>query len=208
MNNPFFSVIVPEHNAEEYMRKGLDSIKAQTFTDYELIIVCDSCTDHTAEIAKEYTDKVFEIEAGRCAHARNKGLDEAQGEWVLFMDDDDYFYDEFVFELIAEYVDPKIDVLAFDFIWGERGYTTCTKNQVWTAVWNKAWRRDFLEEIGARFPDWAHSDDDGFNKYCLPKARVSILNMGLYYYNFLRPGSLTWQMQKGLISWDFPGRAE
>lgn len=44
---PFFSVIVPEHNSEKFMRKGLDSIKQQTFKDYELIIVCDACTDNT-----------------------------------------------------------------------------------------------------------------------------------------------------------------
>ena len=63
MSKPFFSVIVPEHNSAEFMRKGLESIKAQSFTDYELIVVCDACEDNTAEIAREYTDKVFEIEA-------------------------------------------------------------------------------------------------------------------------------------------------
>ena len=47
---PFFSVIVPAYNSAEYIRKGLDSIKEQAFTDYELIIVCDSCTDNTEEI--------------------------------------------------------------------------------------------------------------------------------------------------------------
>ena len=85
---PFFSVIVPEHNSEKFMRKGLDSIKEQTFTDYELIIVCDACTDNTVNIAKEYTDKVFEIDKKRCGAARNLGLDNAKGQWILFMDDD------------------------------------------------------------------------------------------------------------------------
>ena len=57
MGAPFFSVIVPEHNSAEFMRKGLDSIRDQSFTDYELIVVCDACSDNTAEIAREYTDR-------------------------------------------------------------------------------------------------------------------------------------------------------
>ena len=54
MKKPFFSVIVPEHNSAEWMRKGLNSIRWQSFTDYQLIIVCDRCTDDTAKIAEEY----------------------------------------------------------------------------------------------------------------------------------------------------------
>ena len=91
MNKPFFSVIMPTHNGEEYIRKSLESIRFQTFTDYELIIVCDKCEDNTEAITREYTDKVFVIDAGRCALDRNKGLDEATGEWILFIDDDDWF---------------------------------------------------------------------------------------------------------------------
>ena len=53
-----FSIIIPAHNAAEYIRKGLDSIKSQSYKDYELIVVCDACTDNTEAIAREYTDKV------------------------------------------------------------------------------------------------------------------------------------------------------
>ena len=51
MSNPFFSVIVPAHNSAEFIRKGLESIKNQEFDDYELTVVCDACTDDTAEVA-------------------------------------------------------------------------------------------------------------------------------------------------------------
>ena len=50
---PFFSVIIPAHNSAEYIRKGLDSIKEQSFTDYELIVVCDACTDKTVHVARD-----------------------------------------------------------------------------------------------------------------------------------------------------------
>jgi len=207
MNKPFFSVIMPTHNGEEYIRKSLESIRVQTFTDYELIIVCDKCDDNTEAIAREYTDKVFVIDAGRCALARNKGLDEATGEWILFIDDDDWFMDSMVFQTIADTVGKQgEDVLAFSFFWKGHGVARNRKDHLWTAVWNKCWRREFIERIGARFPDWAHSDDDGFSKFCHPKAKIAFLDQCLYFYNFMREGSLTWQIENGLISGDFPGK--
>ena len=205
MNKPFFSVIVPEHNAAEYMRKGLDSIRSQTFTDYELIIVCDSCTDNTAEIAREYTDKVYEIDAKRCGFARNKGLDEANGEWILFMDDDDWFMDTMVFQTLADTVGKQDeDILAFSFFWKGHGVKQNTVNHLWTAVWNKAWRKEFIDRIGARFPDWIHSDDEGFSRITHHRAKIAFLNQCLYYYNFMRPGSLTWQIDQGLLDGTIP----
>ena len=62
MSKPFFSVIVPAHNSETYIGRGLVSIRNQTFTDYELIVVCDSCTDNTEEIAKEYGARTFAVD--------------------------------------------------------------------------------------------------------------------------------------------------
>ena len=72
-NKPFFSVIIPAHNSQAYIRKGLESIRQQRFTDYELIIVCDACTDDTELVAKAYTDKVIVTEYGLDGMARNAG---------------------------------------------------------------------------------------------------------------------------------------
>ena len=88
MSKPFFSVIVTEHNSAEWMRKGLDSIADQSFRDYELIVICDRCTDNTAEIAKSYDARVpeitvLEVDFGRAGLSRNRGLDIARGECVL-----------------------------------------------------------------------------------------------------------------------------
>ena len=206
VKKPFFSVIVPEHNSAEFMRRGLDSIRMQTFKDYELIVVCDSCEDRTAEIAREYTDKVFEIQAKRCGFARNKGLDEATGEWILFMDDDDWFPDEYVFQTIAENVGKENeDILAFGFYWQGYGYRRNTPERMYTAVWNKAWRKEFIDRIGARFPeDWLHSDDEGFSRITHHRAKIAYLDANLYYYNFMRPGSLTWQIENGMLDRTIP----
>ena len=202
---PFFSVIVPEHNSAEFMRIGLNSIKAQTFKDYELIIVCDSCEDNTAEIAREYSDKVFEIDAKCCASARNKGLDEAKGTWILFMDDDDWFWDDLAFQIIADNVGKnEEDILAFGFGWPPYGVKFNTPSRLYTAVWNKCWRREFIERIGARFPEWKHSDDEGFSRLTHHRAKIAYMNECLYYYNFMRPGSLTWQIENGLLDGTIP----
>ena len=213
MNKPFFSVIVPEHNSAEWMRTGLDSIRAQTFKDYQLIIVCDRCADNTAEIAEEYLkvgDTMLEIDNGCCAAARNAGMDFATGKWILFMDDDDWFNTDKAFELIAaeiakyEKQEQTIDILAFGFYWDGIGYRMNSPERLYTAVWNKCWRREFIERIGARFPMWKHSDDEGFSRLTHKKAHIRYLDANLYYYNFMREGSLTWQIENGLIDGHIP----
>ena len=206
MSNPFFSVIVTEHNSAAFMEKGLDSIADQSFRDYELIVICDNCEDNTAEIAKEYDKRVPEItvvetDFGRAGLARNKGLDIAHGEWVLWMDDDDWFLHEFAFEMIADFIKEhqkakyEFDILAYSFIWKEVGFARNTQNRVWPAIWNKAWRREFIGD--ARFPDWKHSDDYGFAVKVHPKARFVFWDQPFYYYNFMRAGSISEQIKNG-----------
>ena len=73
-----FSVIVPAHNAEKTLSKCLQSIKEQTFKDYEIIVVCDSCVDDTYEIAKLYTNKVYKCEYRSDGPTRNVGLEHAK----------------------------------------------------------------------------------------------------------------------------------
>ena len=191
---PFFSVIVPTHNAEAYIRKGLDSIRDQHFKDYELIVVCDSCKDRTAEIAREYTDKVIEVEYGRDGLARNAGIDAAAGTWLLFMDDDDWFLHEYVFTMLShtlELID--LDILLFDFIWKGKGYAT-QESRRFIAVWNKVWRREYLGNV--RFNDKQFVSDVDFNEDAFKMSpRVGHVAQPFYYYNYMREGSLSWALE-------------
>ena len=193
---PFFSVLVTAFNSAEFIRVGLDSIKSQEFKDYELIIVCDKCVDNTAEVAREYTEKVYEIDHDIDGSSVNKALDEARGEWVLFMDDDDHYLPG-AFGIIAEELKNlyDIDILAYGFEWKGIGIAKQSPQRLYPAVWNKAWRRDFIGEN--RFPNWTHSSDLGFARMMHPRARFAYLNMPLYYYNFMRPGSVSDKIQKG-----------
>ena len=197
MSEPFFSVIVPAHNAETRIRRGLDSIRRQTFTDYELIVVCDDCGDKTVDIAMEYTDKVFEVDWHNCGKTRNKGLDEATGSWILFMDDDDWWQDDSAFQVIAEGIrhGGDFDVLAFGFTFGSNGYVMQYKGHLYIAVWSKAWRRGFIGDT--RFPEVPHSDDVGFAEQTHYRARFRYSIENLYYYNYMRPGSITHKLHTG-----------
>lgn len=91
---PKVSVIVPVYNAEKYLHRCIDSILAQMFTDFELLLIDDGSKDKSGAICDEYADKdsrvrVFHKENGGVSSARNAGLDNARGEWITFVDSDD-----------------------------------------------------------------------------------------------------------------------
>lgn len=196
MNKPFFSVIMSANNARKYIRKGLESIREQDFTDYELIVVADSCTDDTAEVAREYTDLVFCTDFHSCGGARNTGLDHAAGEWVLWSDDDDWYLPG-AFRRIAEEIrkHTEIDILAYGFEWKHRGIALQNWGRKYPAVWNKAWRRDFIGD--KRFPVWCHTEDVEFNRKVYPGAWWVFLPEALYHYEFMRPGSVSDRIKNG-----------
>ena len=199
MRKPFFSVIVPAHNSERYLRKCLHSVKMQTFIDYELIVVCDACTDTTGMIAIDYADKVITTQYGMDGMARNAGIDAAEGEWILFLDDDDWWIHEYVLsELhkVAERLGNKADMITFDFIWKGIGYISNQANRMNIAVWSKAFRRDFVG--GTRFPGIRFTSDKPFmDAICAKRPRVFTMNQLMYYYNYMRVGSQTEIYKRG-----------
>lgn len=98
---PKISVIVPVYNAEQYLPRCIDSILAQTFTGFELLLIDDGSTDNSGDICDEYAKKdnrirVFHKKNGGVSSARNIGLDNAVGEWVAFVDSDDFLNPEFI----------------------------------------------------------------------------------------------------------------
>ena len=101
---PKISVIVPVYNAEKYLHRCVDSILAQTFTDFELLLINDGSKDNCGAICDEYATKdcrvrVFHKENGGVSSARNLGLDNAQGKWITFVDSDDRVEDYYLQEL-------------------------------------------------------------------------------------------------------------
>ena len=189
---------MPAHNAAEYIRKGLHSIRKQIFKDYELIVVADACDDDTALISLDYADKTLVRRYGLDGLARNDGIGAAAGKYILFMDDDDWWIHEYAFDMIAEklVLDP-VDELRFGFIWKGRGYYNQYPLRS-IAVWSKAWRREWIGD--RRFPDTPYWSDVGFDKQMhTGEYRYANLDQALYYYNYLRPGSISWRKENGEI---------
>ena len=197
-NRPFFSVIIPAHNSAEFIRKGLNSIMKQTFTDYELIIVCDKCEDHTADVALGYADKVLIRNYGLDGLARNAGIDAAEGQYLLFMDDDDWWIDEDAFRKIADKIrEEPVDVVLLSFEWDGRGYRNQRGGRVF-AVWAKAWKREFIGDT--RFSAKPYWSDVGFDREMFKKPHIEgYIDDPLYFYNYMRPGSISWRQKVGEI---------
>lgn len=104
---PKISVIVPVYNTEKYLNRCIDSILAQTFTDFELLLIDDGSKDSSGTICDEYAAKdarvrVFHKENGGVSSARNLGLDNAKGEWIAFVDSDDWVKDRYLSAFISK----------------------------------------------------------------------------------------------------------
>ena len=208
MSNPKFSIILPSHNGAERIHVPIQSIINQTFTDYELIIVCDSCTDGTREKVEQLLNhqpgvvQIIDTECYRDGLARNVGLDAATGDWILFIDDDDYFLHEYCLELLADKVGKNgEDVLDFSFIWKTLGYKNPTPEEQFVMVWCRAWKRTFIGDN--RFNDQEYGSDKEFYERMIQNnenVTVTFWHCPIYYYNYMREGSLSWmEKQKTML---------
>ena len=115
MSTPKISVIVPVYNAEKYLRRCIDSILAQTFTDFELLLIDDGSKDCSGAICDEYAEKdwrirVFHKKNGGAAEARNVGIGNARGEWMTFIDADDIVEFNFL-KSISQGFDKEADMI-------------------------------------------------------------------------------------------------
>jgi len=93
---PLFSVVIPTFNNAEFLRKAINSVLNQTYTNFEVIIIDNHSTDHTSELIKGFNDSrlnFYQIKNyGVIALSRNRGVELSSGEWVAFLDSDDYWY--------------------------------------------------------------------------------------------------------------------
>lgn len=194
-----FSVIIPAHNSEKFISKALDSIKNQSFRNFELIVVCDRCTDNTKAIAESYGAKTLEVDFGRDGLSRNAGLDVAQGEYVLYLDHDDEFIHEFVFEEIDRKLrqENEPELLCCSFVWGKIMYARpIAKNgKPFPNVWSKAWKRSWIGDT--RFTDVYSISDYYFCEAMAKKPhRMVVWDFCTVRYNYLFEGSISAEMKR------------
>ena len=209
------SIIIPAYNAEAYLPQCLDSILAQKHQGCEVIVVDDGSTDGTAALLERYPDvKVVHQENHGMSTARNRGLDEARGEYILFVDSDDLLTDGALATLVAEFGGE--DIIAFNArklhdATGEQTYRPTIREPEttdgWTyfcrhrleamdihfvCIWQRAYRRQFLIDNNLRFADGLRrAEDDLFTTQAMLRAKsVRTITDCLYTYR-VRQGSIT-----------------
>lgn len=136
MEIPRFSVIVPVYNAQEYLSKCVNSVLNQTYSDFELLLVDDGSKDNSPVICDNFSQadsrvKVFHIENGGASKARNTGLDHSIGEYIIFLDSDDFWDNKNALCILNEKISvTDCDVLMFgctdwNMVTDEKKVTRC-----------------------------------------------------------------------------------
>lgn len=98
------SVIIAAKNASKYIKEAIDSVKQQKVENIEMIVVCDSCTDNTKQIAEDSGCKTIEVNFSHIGKTRNAGLKEAKGEYILYVDSDDVMKEDGILNLYNEFL--------------------------------------------------------------------------------------------------------
>lgn len=117
---PKVSIIIPVYKVEKYIHECLNSIKNQTFSDWECILIDDGSPDLSGQICDEYANedsrfRVFHVENGGVSKARNIGLNEMSGKWVMFVDSDDLIALDTLSICLSKMESHKLDLLQFSF---------------------------------------------------------------------------------------------
>ncbi len=213
---PKLSIVIPVYNVERYLPQCLDSLCAQTLQDIEIICVDDGSQDGSADILQKYAEndariRIFQNhkEGPGAAHARNLGLQQALGEYVLILDSDDHFSPELAEKTYQKGKSTCADVVIFDAIkfdtdTGEEiptnqfvSYGLCPEKEGFSGrdvaetlfvltdsvAWNKLYRNAFIQEYQLTFQAVDVIDDAFFTYTALALAeKISVLPEILLYY--------------------------
>lgn len=123
---PLLSVIVPVYNTKKYLRECIDSILAQTYNDYELILVDDGSSDGSSEICDEYAEAFSNVTVihkanGGTVSSRNAGIQRAQGEYVTFVDSDDWIESSMYEQMMKKTQETNADIVMCDILFEDAG---------------------------------------------------------------------------------------
>ena len=212
MSTPLISVIIPVYNVEKYLRRCLDSVIAQTYQKLEIICVDDGSIDDSGKICDQYAVrdariKVIHQENQGLSAARNRGLDAAEGEYIAFVDSDDYILEDMYKKMLDKLLNYNVDLCVcqwqYEFsdgrqvvkrknidptIYGRKAslefarflYMGNYENGVVVAAWNKLYRRALLDKI--RFEGRIHEDEAFCGRIMAKNISVYIMEEQFYVY--------------------------
>lgn len=219
MSNPKISIISPVYNVEKYICRCVDSIIAQTFTDWELILVDDGSPDTSGTICDQYASqdsriRVIHKQNGGVSAARQTGLDASQGEYVIHADPDDWVEPTMLEELYAKAKAEDADMVICDYytnsgdrqVLNVQSPTDVSDNaqiirdllqQLHGSCCNKLVRRVCYSKYDIRFPEGINYCEDQLTIVRLLSypLKVTYLNKAFYHY-FDNPNSITRNYQR------------
>lgn len=205
---PKVSVIVPFYNVERYLEKCLDTLVNQTLKDIEIIVVNDGSKDNSKQIVekimKEFPDKMvyLEKENGGLSDARNYALPYVKGEYVAFLDSDDYVEKDMYEKMYELAKKENSDMVECDFYWEYPNHQKKDEGQryqgkkemlekVRVVAWNKLIKKEILETANVKFPKGYRYEDVEFTYKLIPYLeKVSFLKETCVHY-VQREGSIS-----------------
>ena len=213
------SIIIPVYNGEATIERCLDSVINQTFKDIEIIVVNDGSTDNTEQILKKYSNysniRIFKTDNRGQSAARNLGIDVSIGDYICFLDVDDYVEHDGLRQLYEKAISGNFDVVVSDVnivypdhrILVKSGVKSDTENindikeiMIFSysagVVWNKIYKKDLLSSI--RFMENVWYEDVHFNFRLFPMLK-SIGTINSVFVNYVQtPGSITYTYNEKL----------
>ena len=206
---PVVSIIIPIYNVEPYLRCCLNSILAQIFPSWEAVLVDDGSKDNCGKICDEYAamDSRFRVihkENGGLTSARNAGLAMASGEWVMYLDGDDWIEPEMLELLLQKGEETGADIVMGDFLfaypdrdvpyrlpdWDDSKTTSLNRyiTSVWTCVWGGIHRRSLYEEHQLQSPQGVTYCEDFHLIVRLCYFARKVVNVHRPFYHYRQQG--------------------
>ena len=203
---PKISIIIPFYNVENYIEKCIKSVKNQTFTDFECILIDDESPDNSKQIAEKLIENdsrfkiISQLNKG-LGGARNTGLDNAKGEWIAFLDSDDWWHFDFL-EKMYYYATKNSVIMSINSSLPAGIYTN--KEQLiffyltYPTAWNKFYKKQLWETI--RFPEKVYYEDlSTIFQLVFNAERIGFIDDAPICYN-LREGSITKHFSRRQLS--------
>ena len=197
---PKVSIIVPVYNVERYVEKCLQTLINQTLKDIEIIVVNDGSTDNSRNIINEYAGnfpnliKCYDKENGGLSDARNYGMQFARGDYIAFLDSDDYVELDMYEKMYNKAIEENSDMVECDFIWEypdkkviDTGIVYDNKKDMITyarvVAWNKLIKRELIEKANVSYPKGLRYEDIEFFYKMVPYYnKVSFVKEPLVHY--------------------------
>lgn len=202
---PKVSVVVPFYNVEDYIETCLNSLKNQTLKDIEVILVDDGSKDGSTEIAKKFAkrDRRFSYvhkENGGLSDARNYGMKYATGEYLAFLDSDDYIDLDMYEKMYKKAKKTNADMVETDFIWEYPDKSVVDISKVTTmdriivdirvVAWNKLYRHSLIKKLGVTFSKGLRYEDVDWCYKIIPRVEKVYSVHGTYVHYVQRPTSI------------------